>query len=267
LLKPDDFVTWRINWDDKVGNIRSIAEQLGFALDTFLFIDDNTVERDRVRQRLPEVEVWGENPFELRRRLLNDPRLQLPAITTEAAARTTLVKAQIERQQLRAETLDESKYIESLQIRCRFERLKAGSAKLQRVEELFQRTTQFNTTGRKFSASELAALAASPQARLFTIDVSDRFGDHGMVGAAAVADGEILQLVFSCRALGMGVEHTFMRHILEETKHTRIGLRGRIVPTARNIPVRNFYRDNGFAETQPGLWEYGLQGRVSAAAN
>jgi FkbH-like protein len=267
LLKPDDFVTWRINWDDKVGNIRSIAEQLGFALDTFLFIDDNPVERDRVRQRLPEVEVWGENPFELRRRLLNDPRLQLPAITTEAAARTTLVKAQIERQQLRAETLDESKYIESLQIRCRFERLKAGSAKLQRVEELFQRTTQFNTTGRKFSASELAALAASPQARLFTIDVSDRFGDHGMVGAAAVADGEILQLVFSCRALGMGVEHTFMRHILEETKHTRIGLRGRIVPTARNIPVRNFYRDNGFAETQPGLWEYGLQGRVSAAAN
>jgi hypothetical protein len=50
-------------------------------------------------------------------------------------------------------------------------------------------------------------------------------------------------------------------------KNTRIGLRGRIVPTARNIPVRNFYRDNGFAETQPGLWEYGLQGRVSAAAN
>jgi predicted enzyme involved in methoxymalonyl-ACP biosynthesis len=88
-----------------------------------------------------------------------------------------------------------------------------------------------------------------------------------MVGAAAVADGEILQLVFSCRALGMGVEHTFMRHILEEMKHTRIGLRGRIVATARNIPVRNFYRDNGFVETHAGLWEYGLQGRVSAAAN
>ncbi len=256
LLKPDDFVTWRINWDDKVGNIRSIAEQLGFALDTFLFIDDSPVERDRVRQRLPEVEVWGENPFDLRRRLLNDPRLQLPAITAEAAARSTLVKAQIERQQLRAETLDEAKYIESLQIRCRFERLGADSAKLQRAEELFQRTTQFNTTGRKFSAGELAALAANPGARLLAIDVSDRFGDHGMVGAAVISDGEILQLVFSCRALGMGVEHTFMRHILDEMKQARIGLRGRIVPTPRNIPVRNFYRDNGFAEVQGGLWEY-----------
>jgi FkbH-like protein len=265
LLKPDDFVTWRVNWDDKVGNIRSIAEQLGFALDSFLFIDDNPVERDRVRQRLPEVEVWGENPFDLRRRLLNDPRLQLPAITAEATARTTLVKAQIERQQLRAETLDEAKYIESLQIRCRFERLEAGSAKLQRVEELFQRTTQFNTTGRKFSASELAVLTAKADARLLTIEVSDRFGDHGMVGAAVVADAEILQLVFSCRALGMGVEHIFMRHILDEMKGTR--LRGRIVPTPRNIPVRNFYRDNGFAEKQADLWEYGWQGRLSAAAN
>src|ERR1700735_1921568 len=66
LLKPDDFVTWRINWNDKVGNIREIAAELGFALDAFLFIDDNPVERDRVRQRLPEGEVWGEEPFGLR---------------------------------------------------------------------------------------------------------------------------------------------------------------------------------------------------------
>ncbi len=90
LLTPDDFVTWRVNWNDKVDNIRSIADELGFALDTFLFIDDHPVERDRVRQRLPEVEVWGEDPFSLRRRLLNDPRLQLPVITEEAAARSTI---------------------------------------------------------------------------------------------------------------------------------------------------------------------------------
>jgi FkbH-like protein len=258
LLKPDDFVTWRVNWDDKVGNIRSIAEELGFALDSFLFVDDNPVERDRVRQRLPEVEVWGENPFLLRRRLLDDPRLQLPAITAEAAARTNLVKAQIGRQHLRAEVLDEARYIESLQIRCRFERLDAASARWQRVEELIRRTTQFNTTGRTFSASELIGLAGKPGVCVFVIDVSDRFGDHGMVGAAVIADGEILQLVMSCRALGMGVEHSFIRHILGELKEISTAVRGHIVPTPRNIPVRNIYRDNGFAEKETGLWEYGF---------
>jgi FkbH-like protein len=255
LLTPDDFVTWRVNWDDKVGNIRSIAEELGFALDSFLFIDDNPVERDRVRQRLPEVEVWGEDLFGLRRRLLNDPRLQLPVVTAEAAARSTLVKAQIERQHLRAETSDEARYIESLRIQCRIECLTATSARLERVEELFQRTTQFNTTGRKFSAAELAAIAGNADARLFALDVSDRFGNHGLVGAAVIADGEILGLVLSCRALGMGIEHTFLRHILDVLQALSASVRGRIIPTSRNIPVRNLYRDNGFEEDEPGLWE------------
>ena len=265
LLTPDDFVTWRVNWDDKVGNIRSIAEELGFALDSFLFIDDNPVERDRVRQRLPEVEVWGEDLFGLRRRLLNDPRLQLPVVTAEAAARSTLVKAQIERQHLRAETSDEARYIESLQIRCRIECLTPTSSRLERVEELFQRTTQFNTTGRKFSAAELAALAGNPDARLFALDVSDRFGNHGLVGAAVIADGEILGLVLSCRALGMGIEHTFLRYILDELKAVSASVRGRIIPTSRNIPVRNLYRDNGFIEAEPGLWECRLG--ASAGSN
>jgi FkbH-like protein len=254
LLTPDDFVTWRVNWDDKVGNIRSIAEELGFALDAFLFIDDNPVERDRVRQRLPEVEVWGEDPFSLRRRLLNDPRLQIPVVTAEASSRSELVKAQIARQQLRSETMGEAQYIEQLQVKCTIERLAASSAKLQRVEELFQRTTQFNTTGRKFSSSELSALAANPNARLFAMEVSDRLGDYGLVGAAVIIEGEIVGLAISCRALGMGVEHRFLRHIQDDMKAGSVPLSGRIIPTSRNVPARNIYRDTGFTETEPGLW-------------
>jgi len=256
LLTPDDFVTWRVNWDDKVGNIRSIAEELGFAPDAFLFIDDNPVERDRVRQRLPEIEVWGEDPFTLRRRLLNDPRLQIPVVTAEAASRSELVKAQIARQQLRGETMAEAQYIEQLQIRCAIERLSASSPKLQRVEELFQRTTQFNTTARKFSTTELASLAANPAANLFAIEVSDRLGDYGLVGAAVIVEGEIAGLAVSCRALGMGIEHRFLRHILDEMKDASLPLCGRIIPTSRNIAVRNVYRDNGFTEAEPGLWRF-----------
>jgi len=271
LLTPDDFVTWRVNWDDKVGNIRSIADELGFALDAFLFIDDNPVERDRVRQRLPEVDVWGEDPFGLRRRLLNDPRLQIPVVTAEAASRSELVKAQIARQQLRTETMGEAEYVAQLQIKCAIERLAPASAKLQRVEELFQRTTQFNTTARKFSSSELAALAGSADARLFAIEVSDRLGDYGLVGAAVIIKSEIVGLAISCRALGMGIEHRFVRHILDDKKDSSVQLTARIIPTSRNIPARNIYRDNGFAEVEPGLWRFESQmaagaGHASEAA-
>ena len=61
-----------------------------------------------------------------------------------------------------------------------------NGSRLARIAELFQRTTQFNTTGRKFPVSELAALLSNPAAHLFSLDVSDRFGDHGLTGAAVI---------------------------------------------------------------------------------
>lgn len=253
VLTLDDFVTTRINWIDKPTNIASIAEELGFALDAFLFLDDNPVERDRVRQMLPDVEVWGEEPLDFRRRLLTDPRLQLPVVTAEAASRTDLVKAQLGRKQLEATrgAMSEADYIASLQIEIAIEALPADSPKLPRVEELFQRTTQFNTTGLKPTASDLASRIASGTATVFAMQVRDRFGDHGLVGAIVVAGGEILGLAMSCRVLGMGVEHRFLAHVIAESGGT---LTGRIIATARNLPVRNIYRDNGFTEIEPGLW-------------
>ena len=257
LLSPDDFVTWRVNWNDKVENIRSIADELGFALESFLFIDDHPIERDRVRQRLPEVEVWGDDPFELRRKILNDPRLQLPRLTEEAAARTQLVKAHIGRQQLRTEVMDEGEYRASLEIRCRVERVLSAD-KLARISELFERTTQFNTTGRKFSVAELDALVGDPGTWIFSIDVSDRFGDQGLVGASIVMNGDLAGLVLSCRVLGLGVEHEFMRHMIDSLRPHHHVLTGRIIDTQRNIPVRNIYRDHGFIRADDGNWRLEL---------
>jgi FkbH-like protein len=264
LLTPDDFVTWRVNWNDKPDNIRSIAEELGFPLEAFIFVDDHPVERDRVRQRLPEVEVWGEDPFALRRRLLTDPRLQLPRLTEEAGVRTDLVKAQLVRQRLRAETLDEADYRASLGVAHRFRRLEAGDEALARVEELIQRTTQFNATGRKFSLAELGALASDPRAALFCLNVADRFGDHGLVGAAVVIGEEIAGLVMSCRVLGLGVEHVFLRELIAALSPTRPELSARIVETPRNAPVRNIYRDNGFARGDDGAWRLKLAKAAAA---
>jgi FkbH-like protein len=253
LLTPDDFVTWRVNWEDKTSNIRSIAQELGFADDAFLFIDDNPIERERVRQQLPQVEVWGEELFSLRRRLLTDPRLMPPRITEESAARTEATKAQLGRQQHRATVPDEAAFLASLDIRTRIARLGPGDP-LERIEELFQRTTQFNTTGIKPKAGELAALIAEPEGQVFTLSVADRFGDHGLVGAALIHAGEILGLAMSCRVLGMGVEHTFLQAVLADLPAGRAEASGRIIETPRNGPVRNLYRDNGFAQGEDGVW-------------
>jgi FkbH-like protein len=252
LLYLDDFVTHRINWNDKVDNIRSIAEELGFALEAFLFVDDNPVERERVRQRLGEVEVWGEDLVSLRRALLDDPRLQVARVTNESARRTELMKAKLGRQRLQAEAADEESYLASLQIRISIERL-TGDGNFDRIDELFRRTTQFNTTGRLFTTHRLRELAAAADARIFALHVSDRFADHGLVGAAVIENGAITGLVMSCRVLGLGIEHRFLQHVMDAAGSDL--LTATIVPTARNLPVRNVYRDNGFV-IEGDIWRW-----------
>ncbi len=57
LLRPEHFAAFRINWRDKVENIREIAVELNVGIDSIAFLDDNPVERERVRTAMPEMKV------------------------------------------------------------------------------------------------------------------------------------------------------------------------------------------------------------------
>jgi FkbH-like protein len=254
LLTPDDFVTWRVNWND----IQSIAAELGLATNTFAFIDDHPIERERVRQMMPEIAVWGEDLFSLRRILLTEPRLQQPHVTQESGARTELVKAQLGRAQARDASQSENDFLASLKIEYEVERLVTATS-IDRVHELFERTTQFNTTGRKFSTAELTLALAHADTMIFTMKVRDRFGDHGLVGAAVIMNGEIIGFALSCRVIGLGVEQKFLDSILAETGLAYNEITARIVETSRNIPARNLYRDRGFTTHGDGLWKIQLR--------
>jgi len=252
LLTPDDFVTWRVNWEDKASNIASIAEELGFALDAFTFIDDHPVERERVRQALPAVQVLGEDPFALRHILLTDPAFQALKLTEESAARTDLVKAQLTRERGLASGGDD--FLASLDVVTTCER-PTEAATLTRVAELFQRTTQFNTTGRTFSEAELARSAEAGD--VFVAYCKDRFGDYGLVAAAVLDGAEIAAFAMSCRVIGLKVEHTFLAFVLDAVADRHSEVLARIVETSRNGPARHLYADNGFALAD-GAWRKAL---------
>ena len=242
LLTPEDFVTWRVGWGDKATSLREIAAEVGFAPSALIFIDDTEREREQVRAELPEVEVWGEDFYGLRRRLLDDPRLQRPVVTAEAAGRGALVRAKIDRERLRAQASDEAAFLASLAVEI--EVGPATPADLPRIAELFARTTQFNTTGAKFSPAHLG-LAAVYAAR-----VKDRFADHGLVGAAVVREGEIVGFALSCRVIGLGVEQALLGAVVA----AQGPLVARYVATDRNGPARHLYRDGGFVLGADGLW-------------
>jgi FkbH-like protein len=217
-----------------------------------VFIDDHPVERERVRQELPDVDVLGEDPFALRHILLTDPRFQVLKLTEESAVRTDLVKAQLGRERQQASGGDD--FLASLEVVTTCER-PTDPAMLTRVAELFQRTTQFNTTGRTYPEAELARAAGA--GNVFVAHCRDRFGDYGLVAAAVLDGPEIAAFAMSCRVIGLKVEHSFLTFVLDAVADRHTEVLGQIIETSRNGPVRHLYADNGFT-LEGGAWRRAL---------
>ena len=57
VLKREHFAAHRINWQDKATNLEELSEELSLGIDSFVFFDDNPLEREWVRAALPEVLV------------------------------------------------------------------------------------------------------------------------------------------------------------------------------------------------------------------
>ena len=62
VLKPDDFVSIKANWNPKNMNIKKLAKELDLGEDSFVFVDDNPAERKIVEEYVegigvPEIDV------------------------------------------------------------------------------------------------------------------------------------------------------------------------------------------------------------------
>lgn len=56
-LKEDNFASLKINWNDKVSNLKEIADEINIGLDSIVFFDDDPVNREYVRINLPQVQT------------------------------------------------------------------------------------------------------------------------------------------------------------------------------------------------------------------
>jgi FkbH-like protein len=253
FLEPDDFVIHRINWERKSDNLRAIRSALGFKADALLFIDDHPVEREEVKQSLPEVTVLDSQSAATRYEILSDPRLETVALTEEAQSRTEMTRAQLCREAERRASLDEQSFLRSLRIRVRVT-LDRTESRLGRVVELIQRTNQFNTTQTRHDAGALRGLLSSHDAELYTMEVTDKFTDYGVVGACLIRAGEIDTFVLSCRVLGLKLETAFLVSAVRFSRWAAGEVRGRIIETQFNQPCRQLFLQAGFTRDDEGWY-------------
>jgi len=251
VLREEHFAAVRINWRNKAENLREIAEELNIGLDSFVFLDDNPVERELIRQMLPQVLTieLPRDASQYRPTLENLSDFELLALTKEDEQRASQYRANRQRQALELSSGSLDDYLHSLEIRAEIAR--AEGHHVPRLVQMLNKTNQFNTTTRRYQTPEIERFVASPDHRVYVLEVADRFGEHGLVGSAIVRRERdawrIDNVLLSCRVMGLSVETVLLKRIYDAARlHDAARLVGEFIPTAKNGPTADFYRRHGF---------------------
>jgi FkbH-like protein len=251
VLRPHHFAALRINWNDKAHNLREIAAELNIDIDALAFLDDNPVERERVRMELPEVTVIDlpEEPMEYALALRLSPVFERLVLSEEDRERGRYYAEQRQREEMEQSATSLEEFYYALQQEV--EIVPVTTATLTRVAQLTQKTNQFNTTTRRYTEQQTAALAASPDWDVYSIRVKDRFGDNGIVGVIIAHDtgdtSEIDTFLLSCRVIGRTVEAAILSFLVDRARARHLKqLQGWFFPTKKNVPARQCYAERQF---------------------
>jgi len=252
VLRWDDFSCFVANWEDKVTNLKRIAQQLNIGLQSMVFVDDNPAERDLVRQFLPEVAVpeLPEDPAEYAAALERYRYFEVAALSAEDFQRREFYRANLERQQALGSHASLDEFLRSLDMRARVGPIR--EADLERSVQLIGKSNQFNLTTRRHTSAEVLHMMASPDWVTFTVTLSDRFGDNGLISVLlACQRDEALYVdtwLMSCRVLQRGVERLLLNHLVAAARQRGLQrIRGEFIPTAKNKLVQNHYQELGFS--------------------
>jgi FkbH-like protein len=272
LLTKDHFVDWKINWQPKSKNIKELAAQLNLGLDSFIFIDDSAVECTEVITNCPEVLTLqlpanpGHIPFFLEHIWALDKMM----VTPEDKMRTRMYRADKKRKEIQEQAPSLTEFLSQLELKVSFNIM--NSTQVNRVSQLTQRTNQFNLSTRRRREDEMMALAETPGTSCWVLEVSDRFGDYGLVGVVITMERNdhlfIDTFLLSCRVLGRGVENAVLTCLGKYLQESDLpGIKADYYPTPKNKPILEFLQRTWESEEQTGNYTtYSLKKEVIPTA-
>ncbi len=255
ILKLEDFAGWKINWNDKAQNIADLADELNLGLPSVVLIDDNPLERARVREALPEIFVpdWPQDPMLYKSTLLNLRVFDHPPITSEDRKRTEMYKTEGQRSSLKGTVGSLDEWFEKLEIKIHAEEL--TDANLPRAAQLLNKTNQWNLSTRRLSDKELMDWVQQDHHKLWVMRVADRFGDYGLTGIVSVdLQNDLVSLVdfvLSCRVIGRKVEETMLAVAVNFARRSKAReLKAQYLTTEKNKPCLEFFEKSGFQKIE-----------------
>ena len=237
----------------KSQQVTIIAETLNIQLEHIGLIDDCAYQRAAVSHALPDVTVFHAA------QATSLPQLSFFAIgepTAESRNRRKLYAADVQRRTAQ-HSWDGSRldFLKSCQIVVA---LRAATEQdVARVYELFERTHRFNASADRYTIETIRDFIRSDESRVTIAQLSDRFGDQGLVGVMILGQREdrweITALLVSCRVMGRGVGETLLCEGLEIAKSNgQMFVHATYQQTAYNRMMALLFTTHGFRRSGEG---------------
>lgn len=268
VLKPEDFVLIKADWEPKSKNVAKIASELNIMQDSLVFVDDNPAEREIVRSSLQGVAVPEvRSPEQYIRILDHSGFFEVTSLSEDDRMRSEMYKANLERQKEQESFGSYEDYLHSLDMKGvikPFEPLYMA-----RIAQLTNKSNQFNLTTRRYTQAEIEQIAADRSYITLYGKLEDKFGDNGVVSVLiGHREGSLLHMdlwLMSCRVLKRDMEYAMLDTLVHTCSKEGISrIKGYYYPTAKNKMVENFYALMGFTlektdEDGGTVWYYEVE--------
>jgi FkbH-like protein len=264
ILREEHFASMRINWNDKVSNIKEIANELNINVDSMVFFDDDQVNREFMKTSLPQVltvDLPKDSSLYVQTiKKMND--FDVLNITNEDARRGKMYVEQRKRNDLEQITPDLESFLKNLELKIRIKI--ADEFSIPRISQLSLKTNQFNLTTKRYQESDIKKFSEDDDYIVGSAQVEDKFGDNGVTGVFIIntknsKEWLVDTFLLSCRVMGREVEKAMLGYILNKAKENEVEIvKAQFIPTQKNKPIETFLPNCGF-QKEGDYWNYSLK--------
>lgn len=260
LLREENFASIKINWNNKVDNIIEISNDINIGIDSLIFIDDDPINREMVKENLLNILVINlpKDPSLYVKTLKNINDINVLQLTNEDFNKKDIYYQQRQRNELKEKISNLDNFLASLDMEVNIK--KANNFYIPRISQLTKKTNQFNLTTKRYSEEDINNFSINDNYYVYCVNVKDKFGDNGITGVFIIEkenDNFIIDtFLLSCRIIGRNIEKVMLNFIINLAIKNNINkIIGKYYPTQKNKQVENFYINNKFIKINENKFE------------
>lgn len=268
ILKKDDFVSFKANWNPKSQNLSDTANDMTLLPESFVFVDDNPAERAIIEGEYPGTAVPDIESVEHYIQVIDKSGFfEVTSISSDDLKRNEMYQENVKRKKMQSSFVNYEDYLKSLEMKGEIQGF--IPMYMSRIAQLTNKSNQFNLTTRRYSQIEIEEVASDSKHITLYGKLLDKFGDNGVVsiviGRIDGPNNDELHMelwLMSCRVLKRDMEFAMMDELVDKARDSGIKkLVGYYYPTAKNSMVKDFYATQGFnkiSEDSDGntVWEF-----------